>query len=367
VIQPCQAKRLGSLIAALGSSSIGLLRVGFVVLALIVTLVGCGRQPSEQHQTLFIFGTLLEIDAYGADPQVFAEAVRQLDQSLQQMHRDWHAWKGEGELIQLNRALAQGEPFTLSTQMADLLRRGQRYYRESEGLFNPSIGRLIALWGFHSDELPVGEPPAGSRIEALLAAAPGMDDLKIEGPRVIADNAQVQLDLGAYAKGYALNLALEQLHDAGLANVIVNAGGDLCVAGRHGRRPWRIGVRHPQGRGVIAALEVHDGECVMTSGNYERYLEHEGIRYGHIIDPRNGYPVEHVASATVISTRGGLADAAATALSVAGPGQWQRIAARMGLEQVMLVDEAGRVYLSPAMQRRIRFDSEPREVIVSQP
>jgi thiamine biosynthesis lipoprotein len=331
----------------------------------LVLISGCTREAADQHQTLYIFGTLLEVDAYATDPAVFRQAVTDLDQRLQQMHRDWHAWKGEGELMRLNRALARGETFTLSTQMAELLRQGQRYFRHSEGLFNPAMGRLIALWGFHNDELASGTPPDRQRIESLVVAAPGMDDLHIQDHRITSDNPRVQLDLGAYAKGYALNLALDLLKAEGVANVIVNAGGDLCVAGRHGERHWRIGVRHPQGRGVIASLELQGGECVMTSGNYERYRELEGIRYSHIIDPRSGYPVEQVASATVISRQGGLADAAATALSVAGPGQWQDIAAGMGIDQVMLVDEAGRVYLSPMMQKRIRFESEPKEVIVS--
>ncbi len=103
----------------------------------------------------------------------------------------------------------------------------------------------------------------------------------------------------------------------------------------------------------------------MTSGNYERYREYEGIRYAHIIDPRNGYPVAHVASATVISRNGGLADAAATALSVAGPESWQRIARQLSVTEVMLVDETGRVFLTPAMQARIHFESRVPEVIVS--
>ena len=345
--------------------TINMRRLGLILCASILLISGCTRDPDNQHQTLYIFGTLLEISAYGADPEVFQQAVMHLDQRLQQMHRDWHAWKGDGELMRLNRALAQGEPFTLSDQMLHLLREGQIYFRQSEGLFNPAIGQLIALWGFHNDELPGGTPPDRPQIEALVAANPGMDDLTIQGDRVTSDNRQVQLDLGAYAKGYALNLALDQLRTEGLANVIVNAGGDLCVAGQHGERPWHIGVRHPQGKGVIASLDVQDGECVMTSGNYERYREFEGIRYSHIIDPRSGYPVEHVASATVISRKGGLADAAATALSVAGPEQWQQIATRMAVDQVMLVDETGRVYLTPAMQKRIRFESETPEVIVS--
>ena len=336
----------------------------FCVVVAILLLSGCARVTSDQHQTLYIFGTLLEISAYSVEPVAFQQAVSHLDQQLQQMHRDWHAWKGEGELMQLNRAIARGEPFMLSEQMADLLHQGQAYFLQSDGMFNPAIGQLINLWGFHSDELPSGQPPDRAHIEQLVAASPGMDDVHIEGHRLTSDNRQVQFDLGAYAKGYALTLAVESLRNDGLSNVIVNAGGDLCVSGRHGERPWKIGIRHPQGHGVIASLDLLDGECVMTSGNYERYREFEGIRYSHIIDPRSGYPVDHVASATVISREGGLADAAATAMSVAGPTQWRRIATRMAVDEVMLVDESGRVYLTPAMQQRIHFESEPEAVII---
>jgi thiamine biosynthesis lipoprotein len=306
---------------------------------------------------LYVFGTLLEITAYTGETEAFQRAVAQLDSEFQRMHRDWHAWRGEGELIRLNRALARGETLTVSPELAELLLRGRSYSQQSDGLFNPALGRLIALWGFHQDELPVGKPPEAKRIRQLVEANPRMSDLQIRQTRIGAGNRAVQLDLGAYAKGYALNQAVDQLKRAGITQVVVNAGGDLCAAGRHGERPWRIGIRHPQGNGVLASLEVAGDECVLTSGNYERYLQHEGIRYSHIIDPRTGYPVEHIASATVIHRDGALADAAATALSVAGPKEWARIARRMGVDQVLLVDEQGRVMLTPAMQQRIRFEN----------
>jgi len=182
-----------------------------------------------------------------------------------------------------------------------------------------------------------------------------MQALVIEGSQVSSSNPLVQLDLGGFAKGYALNQAISRLRSLGVGNAIVNAGGDLCVSGRHGERPWQVGIRHPQGEGVIAALAVADGECVLTSGNYERYREYENVRYAHILDPRTGWPVRHVASATVIHADGGVADAAATALTVAGPDDWRRIARGMGLRYVMLVDEMGTVYMSPAMAERVRF------------
>ncbi|MET0052673.1 MAG: FAD:protein FMN transferase [Candidatus Thiodiazotropha sp.] len=340
------------------------IRLTFSMLLLLV-ISGCDRGPTDQRQTLLVFGTLLDIQAYTDQPETFNKAVQSLDQTFQGMHRDWHAWKGDGDLVQLNRALSLGESREVSPQLAELLKRAQGYAANSENLFNPAIGQLIGLWGFHRDEPPGGPPPDAQKIAELIRLNPNMSDLTIEGTRVSSSNPAVSLDLGAFAKGYALNLAIDELHGFGIDNAIVNAGGDLCVSGRHGDRPWMIGIRHPLGEGVIASVGVSDGECVLTSGNYERYREYEGIRYAHIIDPRSGYPVAHVASATVISHDGGLADAAATALSVAGPDLWVEIARRMGLTEVMLVDEKGRVYLTPEMQKRIKFQQDVEQVVVS--
>lgn len=334
---------------------------------LLTGLTACERGPKDHQQTLLVFGTLLDIKAYTDKPGEFETAVGDLEQTFQKMHREWHAWKGEGELVRLNRAIAQGDAMRVSPELADLLRQARDHAQLSDHLFNPAIGRLVALWGFHSDEPPGGPPPDANKIAALIEQAPAMSQLVFEDGQIQSSNRTVALDLGAFAKGYALNHAIRRLRAFGIDNAIVNAGGDLCVSGRHGERPWAIGIRHPQGEGVIASVDVADGECVLTSGNYERYRKHEGIRYAHIIDPRSGYPVKHVTSTTVISRDGGLADAAATALSVAGPQQWHKIAAQMGLVDVMLVDENGTVHVSPQMRQRIEFQQSIDRVLVSAP
>ncbi|MCU7916675.1 MAG: FAD:protein FMN transferase [Candidatus Thiodiazotropha sp. (ex Gloverina cf. vestifex)] len=338
-----------------------------LLLPAVLFVTACGRSPADHQQTLLVFGTLLDIKAYTDKPEQFNKAVQNLDETFQAMHREWHAWKGEGELVRLNRAFADGQSMSVSESLGELLRQSQAYSQKSDGLFNPAIGRLIGLWGFHSDEPPGGPPPDPNAIQALLEASPSMDDIRFDGNLLSSANETVEIDLGAFAKGYALNLAIEKLKTFGIGHAIVNAGGDLCVSGRHGDRPWAIGIRHPLGEGVIASVDVSDGECVLTSGNYERYREYEGVRYAHILDPRTGYPVEHVASATVISPDGGLADAAATALSVAGPDGWHQIAHQMELNQVMLVNEKGRVYITPEMKARIVFQQSVDEVIISQP
>jgi thiamine biosynthesis lipoprotein len=356
-----------ALFHSMGSYTMTSALLRFGILSFSLLLAACARGPSDHQQTLLVFGTLLDIKAYTDRPEHFNKAVHNLEQTFQAMHEEWHAWKGEGELVRLNQAFNENRSMEVSEQLAGLLREAQVHSSQSDGMFNPAIGRLIGLWGFHRDEPPGGPPPDPASIQALLEAAPSMDDIRFEGNRLAADNPQVQIDLGAFAKGYALNQAIKELEAQGIGNAIVNAGGDLCVSGRHGDRPWMIGIRHPLGEGVIASVEVSDGECVLTSGNYERYREYEGVRYAHIIDPRTGYPVEHVVSTTVISKDGGLADAAATALSVAGPGDWRRIAARLELTEVMLVDEKGTLYLTPAMQRRVKLEQEPLKLVVAEP
>jgi len=99
---------------------------------------------------------------------------------------------------------------------------------------------------------------------------------------------------------------------------------------------------------------------IFTSGDYERFFEYEGKRYHHIIDPRDGYPARGTRSVTVLHERGSTADAAATALFVAGPSRWQEIARRMGIDRVMLVDDRGQIHISLAMAQRVQFlDSPP--------
>ncbi len=344
-------------------SSASRYRLPILVLTMAMVLLSACSPPPEYHQTVYVFGTLVNVDILGQTPEQAAEAVAAVEADFQRMHREWHAWKPGGELMELNRQIAAGGTLGVSPFLLPLLEQSQVLYRDSYGLYNPAIGGLISLWGFHNDEPPGGPPPPASAIEALVQARPGMDDIQIEGDIVRSRNPVVQLDFGGFAKGYALSHAIERLRGFGVDNAIVNAGGDLCVAGRHGDRPWHIGIRHPQGEGVLASIDVDDGECVMTSGNYERYREYEGMRYAHILDPRTGQPVRHLASATVIHGDGGKADAAATALTVAGPKDWERIAGRMGLRYVMLVDEEGRVYMSPAMVERVRFLEQRPQVI----
>lgn len=324
------------------------------------------QPPPDYRETLYLFGTLVEVEIHGVPDGAARAAVAGIAATLQDMHRDWHAWQ-PGELGRLNAAIAAGRPFVADLQLARLLDQGRELSCESEGLFDPAIGGLIGLWGFHADTLPEGPPPPDAAIAALLAGRPRMTDLHVEGTLVRSANPAVQLDLGAYAKGAALTIAAEQLRAAGIDDAVLNAGGGVQVIGRHGARPWRVAIRDPFQWGVVAAVALQPGEALHTSGNYERYLEQDGLRLSHIIDPRSGRPVQGIVSASVIDPDGARADAASTALSVAGAGDWPRIAARMGVSAVLLITDAGEIFATPAMRARIEpvaggFPARVREV-----
>lgn len=336
----------------------GLSYPGLFLLSLLILLSACQKPQPEYTETRFLFGTLVEFIIRDVPEETARKAVAEIGADFQRMHRDWHAWK-PGELSRLNAQLPDGQFHEVSSFLLPVIRQAKQLSIQSDDLFNPAIGRLIALWGFHNDTLPLGPPPPREAIAALVAQRPRMEDVDIEGQRVRSRNPAVALDFGGFAKGVALDHAVRRLAEFGIHNAIINAGGDLNAIGQHGNRLWRVGVRDPSGQGLVASLEVTGAEAVYTSGNYERYREHEGIRYSHIIDPRTGMPVEHIVSATVIDTSGARADAAATALSVAGPAEWERIARRMHLRNVMLIDENGRVYMSRPMAERVRLEGVP--------
>lgn len=348
------------------------------ILTLIATLAACGKPAAPETQThrLFTLGTLVDITlpkatqvnnsetSSTASHQQIDRAILAVEQALNRTHTKWHGWQS-GALHDINLALAQGQAIKLDDEQLTLIKQAIKLSMQSEQLFNPAIGKLVALWGFHDDDFQGKVPPGNEKILALLASSPSMQQLDINNNMLSSRNPEVQIDVGAFAKGLAIDQAIAILQQHGIQHAIVNAGGDLRVIGKNNNRAWRIGIRHPSGSGIIASIEAQSGESIFTSGSYERYFEYQGQRYHHIIDPRTGRPATGALSVTVIHPNAGIADAAATALIIAGPEHWQDIAQKMGINYVMLVDSQMNVHLSPAMAARIQFETTPPPTIIT--
>ena len=340
-------------------------------LALICSLLACSQNNDsntlEHQRNLLLFGTIINITLYDVDAGHADKAFKLLDSDFTRWHQNWSPWTN-GELAQLNLKLAAGKSFKVDPELRDLIQTGAHLSAISNNLFNPAIGNLVNLWQFHrADEADI-KPPSPAAIAKVVNAKPVMADLVIQGNTISSTNPAVQLTLGAYAKGYAIEIALTRLRAMGIHDAVINAGGDLKVIGKHGKRDWRVGIRDPRHPTTLGWIDARPEEGVFTSGDYERFYMYKGKRMHHILDPRTGYPSIGLSSVTVIDNNASLADASATALMVAGPRHWYATAKAMGIKYVMVVDENGHIQLNPAMAKRVHFTADQSaNISLSQP
>jgi len=333
---------------------------GWLALVALVLLAGCG--PRIHRQQSYVFGTLVEITVYGEDEAKARRVTDRVLKDFDELHRTLHPWE-PGTLERINGILALSSPdkparAALPPGVIPLLQDATRLSELSEGLFNPAIGNLVRLWGFHSDTFAPRLPDPAA-IDKLVKANPRMTDLGLEGLILTAANPAVRIDLGGYAKGYALDLAAAYLKSQGVKNALINIGGNVLALGDKDGAPWKVGIQHPRRAGALAVLELHDGEAIGTSGDYQRFFEVGGKRYCHLIDPRTGWPAERAQAVTVIARgphAGTLSDVASKPLFIAGPADWRRMAAKMGIFEALLVAADGTITATRALNQRLAWE-----------
>lgn len=329
-----------------------------LITSLLVT--ACGDSERARQAKFYAFGTEIDVSLYGVDAETADKTIDVLEQAFNNVNDTWHAWQ-PSTLTRINEAIAAGETVEIKPEVAAVIEEAALYAHDSQHLFNPAAGKLFEMWGYHQDNwFESHPPPAQAQIDEWLAAAPTMDDIHIDNNVLSSDNPMVKLGFGGFAKGTAVDAAMAALKAQGIQNAIINIGGDLRAIGRHGDRPWRIGIRHPRKEGgMLASVAMQGDESVFTSGDYERYFTYEGIRYPHILDPRTGQPARDNISVTVIHKQAARADAAATALVVAGE-DWPQIAASLGIDHVMLMRADGQIEMTAAMAEQVRL-SDPKQ------
>lgn len=333
-----------------------LMLMRFFILVAVLLLTACEGKEALYQEQGYVFGTLVEVSVYGEPEPRAKQAVSQVMREFQRLHDMLHAWQ-PSELSDLNTAFANEESGAISTELVAILRDASQLSQQSQGLFNPAIGGLVQLWGFHADEFKTVQPDE-KLVAQWVAANPQMSDISIVKGRAMSKNKFVQLDLGGYAKGYALDRAAELLHQQGIKNALINIGGNVLALGRHGSHPWRVGIQHPRKSGALATLDLQDGEAIGTSGDYQRYFMVGDVRFCHLINPRSGYPMQGVQAVTIL-TRGAhagtLSDADSKPLFISGARGWRAAATQMGLTDAMLIDGQGIVHLTEGMQKRLEF------------
>jgi thiamine biosynthesis lipoprotein len=265
------------------------------------------------------------------------EPVREaITQALAEVVAQMSTWEASSDLCRFNRA-APGTWQPLPDAFHEVMACARDVAERSDGAFDPTTGALVDAWGFGPSAragLPAAERIADLRVRAGWRRL----DLDPRG-RSLLQPGGLSLDLSAIAKGFGVDLVSRRLGALGFESHLVEVGGELRGSGvKPDGQPWWVQLEQPRADAADVTLLALHGLSVATSGDYRRWFEHDGARYSHTIDPRDGLPIRHgLASVTVIHADCMRADAWSTALNVLGPDAGLALANRLGLAARLLV------------------------------
>jgi thiamine biosynthesis lipoprotein len=282
-----------------------------------------------------------------------------IEQALNRVNHSMSNWDPESEVSRFNRKDST-EPFEVSPDFAEVVRRAQAVSRATGGAFDITVAPLVSAWGFGADGTP-GQV-ADSGIIEIARARVGYEQLHVtdDESALIKDDGRLTVDLSAIAKGFGVDRAAEGLNAVGLAAWAIEVGGEVRA---RGRKPdgssWQVGIEapDPEVRRIHRSVSLNDG-AIATSGDYRNWYDSGGERYAHIVDPRSGRPVPWIGfSVTVAHSSATIADAWATGLSVLGPEAGLAIADREGLAVLYLTTDADGSYRERGSERWSEFES----------
>nr|WP_291558546.1 FAD:protein FMN transferase [Bradyrhizobium sp.] len=245
------------------------------------------------------------------DVERFAAAA---EGEIRRIEARYSRYRSDSELARINKIAATGGVIDIDAETAGLIAYAKACFAKSDGAFDVTSGRLRAVWDFS-----VARLPDQRSIDAALPFI-GLDNLVLTNGRLHFRRPGMELDFGGLGKEYAADRAAEVCADLGMRHGFIDLGGDIRVVGpQPDGLPWRIGIRHPRDADRPAAEIALPSGALATSGDYERFIEVDGRRYCHILDPKTGWPAHGLSSVTVISDRCLVAGSLSTAAMLKGP------------------------------------------------
>ena len=342
------------------------LKIAISLLAAAIVLLvatSCERNGGVYEDKLNVLGSFAQISIAGMLPENAKQAALAVEKDLLALDYIGFTFEDEGELLQLNEAIAQGQGMVVSDGLVELIMEARKLSAASAGLFNPATGELTALWEFHCGKEQCSEVPYPDEVQRLIdeqvakiiAGHPSMDDLIIKGNEVSSRNRLVKLEFGDIIRGLALEKGIAHLEDMEISNAMIDIGGNVRTMGRRGEHHWWVGIPDASGKHLLGSIENIDDQAVVTVRAFDQSFGKGDLVYRHIVDPRSGLPVRDVLSVTVMHENAMVANASAVALLAAGIKDWKTVADRMDAHKILMITKDGTFYTSPAMEHIIHW------------
>lgn len=292
--------------------------IAILLLVMILTgICGCKPLPVQVSATGFYFDTFISITIYDAETTDRGNEILNGCMSLAEHYENLYSKSiSTSDIARINSH--PGEPVTVDSETITLLLTACQYAALSDGLIDPSIGAVSSLWDFHETKDPV-IPSA----DALSTAVRHVDyrKIRIDGNQVTLSEEGMALDLGFIAKGYIADRIKEYLISKGVQSALISLGGNILALGsKPDGSPFRVGIQKPFADTGTSIMTVEDSDrSIVSSGNYERYFEADGVLYHHILSTQTGYPVNSgLSQVTIISDDSVTGDALSTLCFILG-------------------------------------------------
>ena len=291
-----------------------------------------------------IMGTAIHVELWSDDRQAATDALEAVMHEMHRIDALMSPFKESSELSRINRDAAR-EPVEVSDELFGLLARSIAFSELSAGAFDITYASAGHLYDFRKRIRPTEEQLSNAR------AAIGYRHLRLDrATRTVRfSRAGMRIDLGGFAKGYAVDNGAAILARQGVRHAVVAAGGDSRLLGDRCGRPWTIGVRDPRREGEVVALLPLENVTISTSGDYERFFDDGGERCHHLIDPRTGRSPHAVQSVTVIAPDGLTSEALSKTVFVLGAEQGMPIVESIPDVDAVVVDAAGKLHCSAGL------------------
>lgn len=273
--------------------------LALVLMLLFYRIMPAFLKPVAAERETFAMGTLVRVSVYGRAEAQLAEAADAVMAEISRLEELFSVNIASSDISRINRDPAKPGGHSVSRETYELLELALREAEATAGAFDPTIGALVRFWGIGTENarFPTGEEEG--EIRNMLAAV-GWNRVRLWKTPAEHDPGQTlywvsagegqALDLGAIAKGYAADIAAAILRERGIKSALIDVGGNLVAIGKSPqRRDWRLGFQHPlRPRGNYYASVAISDATIVTSGAYERFIEKDGVRYHHILDPKTG-------------------------------------------------------------------------------